>query len=134
MSLNRWVGMGRITKDIEKKVTPSGISVVNFSIAVEDDYKPKDGTDRQVYFVECEAWGHNADFLEKYCGKGRNIVVVGMLKSDKYTDRDGNNRTAWRIKVDTVYFADSKRSDQSGAEPTAAAFTDVTADGGDLPF
>ena len=134
MSLNKWVGIGRITKDLEKKVTPSGVSVMNFTIAVEDDYKPKDG-DRRVAFVDCVAWRGTADFLEKWSGKGRNICVTGSWWPRKWEDKDGNKRTSWEVQVDTVYFADSKKDGAGQAEPsTQTGYEDLGSSDSDLPF
>lgn len=141
MSLNKWVGIGRITKSLEKKVTPSGVSVLNFTIAVEDDYKPRDGSERRVAFVDCVAWRNCADFLEKYAGKGRNICIVGSWWPEKWQDRDGNNRVSWKVQVDNAYFADSKpdgaasaRTDTPSPDISATGFTDEGTDGGELPF
>lgn len=141
MSLNRVILMGRITRDLEKKTTPSGVSILNFTLAVEDDYKPRDGSDRKCNFVDCVAWRGTADFLEKYSGKGRNIVVVGSLQSEKWQDRDGNNRVSWKVQVDNAYFADSKPDGAASARTatpspdiSATGFTDEGTEGGDLPF
>lgn len=135
MSLNKVFLMGRITKDLEKKTTPSGVSVLNTTIAVDRDFK--NGDDKVTDFIDVVFWRHNADFLEKFSGKGRMIVVVGSLQSRKWQDKDGNNRTSWEVQAENVYFADSKRDGggQSTAEPTGA-FTEL-ADGagdGELPF
>lgn len=138
MSLNKWFGMGRITRDLEKKVTPSGVSVMNFTIAVDDDYKPKDGGEKRVAFVDCVAWRANADFMEKYCAKGRNVVVIGSWWPEKWTDKDGNSRTSWKVQAENIYFADSKPKGEaqggggySGGSSFSAA---VDASEGDLPF
>ena len=145
MSLNKWIGIGRITKDLEKETTPSGVSKLKFTIAVEDDYKPKDG-DRKTSFIDCVAWRHTADFLEKYSGKGRNICVVGKLDQNKWEDKDGNKRSKLEVQVDNVYFADSKRDGDSAGGGNADAgssskATDTTPgnfeelpDDGELPF
>lgn len=145
MSLNKWIGIGRITKDLEKETTPSGVSKLKFTIAVEDDYKPKDG-DRKTSFIDCVAWRHTADFLEKYSGKGRNICVVGKLDQNKWEDKDGNKRSKLEVQVDNVYFADSKRdgdgggsgssyssSESAAPDVDAREFTDLP-DDGELPF
>lgn len=131
--LNKVVIMGRITRDLEKRVTPSGISVMNFTLAVDRDFQ-KQGEEKQTDFVPCTAFRHNADFLEKWSGKGRMIVVEGKLQIDKYTDKDGNNRTAPNVVADNVYFADSKRSDD-GQQSKPQTFEEVASeDDGDLPF
>lgn len=134
MSLNHIVLMGRITKDLEKKTTASGASYVNFTLAVEDDYKPKDGSDRHVDFVDCIAWNGTADFLEKWSGKGRNIAVTGRLTSDKWQDKDGNNRTSWKVKVENFYFADSKRDGAASQPNDAPSDFPVVEDEEELPF
>lgn len=144
MSLNKWIGIGRITKDLEKETTPSGISKLKFTIAVEDDYKPKDG-DRKTSFIDCVAWRYTADFLEKYSGKGRNICVVGKLDQNKWEDKDGNKRSKLEVQVDNVYFADSKRdgessgssyssSESAAPDVDASQFTELPDDESELPF
>lgn len=130
MSMNKVFLMGRITKDLEKKTTPSGVSVLNTTIAVDRDFK--NGDEKQTDFVDVVFWRHNADFLEKYSGKGRMIVVEGQLQSRKWQDKDGNNRVSWEVQAQNVYFADSKRNDdgQSGGQ-----FKEVAEeDSGSLPF
>lgn len=135
MSLNSIVLMGRITKEIEKKTTQSGISVATVTIAVDRDYK--NGDEKQTDFIPCVFWRQGADALEKYSGKGRMIVVKGHLEMRKWEDKDGNKRTSAEVQVDNWYFADSKRdgaaqTEQSG---TAQTFTELAdAGGGELPF
>lgn len=131
MSMNKVFLMGRITKDLAKKTTPSGVSVLNTTIAVDRDFK--NGDEKQTDFVDVVFWRHNADFLEKYSGKGRMIVVEGQLQSRKWQDKDGNNRVSWEVQAQNVYFADSKRNDdgQSGGQQ----FKEVAEeDSGSLPF
>ena len=131
MSMNKVFLMGRITKDLEKKTTPSGVSVLNTTIAVDRDFK--NGDEKQTDFVDVVFWRHNADFLEKYGGKGRMIVVEGQLQSRKWQDKDGNNRVSWEVQAQNVYFADSKRNDdgQNGGQQ----FKEVAEeDSGSLPF
>jgi single-strand DNA-binding protein len=111
--LNKIFLMGRITKPIEKKTTQSGASVLNTTIAVDRDYK--NGDEKQADFVDCTFWRHNADFLEKYAGKGRMIVVVGRLESRKWQDKDGNNRISWSVTVDRVEFTPSRKTESATA-------------------
>lgn len=133
MSMNKWFGLGHITKDLEKRVTPSGVSVMNFTIAVDDDYKPKDGGEKRVAFVECVAWRGTADFMEKYLGKGRQIVVVGAWWPEKWTDKEGKTRISWKVQVESIYFADGKQG--SGNANSGQSFAELPAEEpGDLPF
>ena len=132
MSMNKVFLMGRITKDLEKKTTPSGVSVLNTTIAVDRDFK--NGDEKQTDFVDVVFWRHNADFLEKYSGKGRMIVVEGQLQSRKWQDKEGNNRVSWEVQAQNVYFADSKRNDDGQSGGQQCAEVAQTEDDGDLPF
>lgn len=111
MGLNQITVMGRITRDIELRKTQSGAAVATFSLAVDRDYQPKDGGDKIADFFTVTVWSGLAEFCAKYLGKGRMVVVTGDMQSRKYQDKDGNNRTAWEIHANHVYFADSKRQD-----------------------
>ena len=107
--LNHITIMGRLTKDPELRKTQSGVSVVSFTVAVDRDFK--NGDEKVTDFIDCTAWRGTADFISKYFGKGRMIVVDGSLNSRKWQDNDGNNRVSWEVQAQNVYFADSKRND-----------------------
>lgn len=113
MSLNHIVLMGRMVKDPELKQTQSGVSVCNFTIAVDRDYK--NGDEKVADFVDCVVWRNSTDFVSKYMKKGRMVVVSGSLQSRKWQDKEGNNRTSWEVQAQNVYFADSKRDGDSGS-------------------
>ena len=135
MSLNRIVLIGRITKEIEKQVTPSGVSVLNTTIAVDRDYRQ--GNEKVTDFIDLVLWRHNADYIEKYAGKGAQIAVEGKMQSRKWQDKEGNNRTSWEVQVDNVQIVNSKKD---GAAPAGQSyqtsqFTEADdLDEGTLPF
>ena len=99
---------GRITADVELKSTPTGISVCNFTIAVERRYKQ--GEERQADFINIQAWRHTAEFISKNFQKGSLIGIEGAIQTRKYTDKDGNPRTAFEVVADDVQFVAPKRS------------------------
>lgn len=139
MSLNHIVLMGRMARAPEIKQTQSGVSVCNFTLAVDRDYK--NGDEKVTDWIDCVVWRNTADFVSKYMGKGRMVVVSGSLQSRKWQDKDGNNRISWEVQAQNVYPADSKH-DSSGGNSTAPSAPNVTADGfedlgsssEDLPF
>ena len=112
--LNHIVVMGRLTRDPELRRTGSGIAVASFSLAVDRDFAPKDGGNRETDFIDCVAWRQTGEFVSKYFTKGRMAVVSGRLQIRQWTDKDGNNRRSAEIVADNVYFGDSKR-DSDGA-------------------
>ena len=117
--LNHIVIVGRLTRDPELRRTQSGKAVTTVTLAVDRDYQPKDGEEKQTDFIDVVAWGTTAEFVAKYFLKGRTAIVSGSMQSRKWQDRDGNNRTSWEVVAHSVYFGDSRR----------AVNTDAGADG-----
>ena len=108
--LNRIILMGRLAADPELRTTPNGVSVASFRIGVTRDYN-RDQTD----WINIVAWRQTAEFVSKYFFKGSMIALEGSLQSRQYQDRDGNNRTAYEVQADRVWFAESKgASSQQG--------------------
>lgn len=147
--LNKIVLMGRLTRDPELRRTDSGIAVASFSLACDRDYSGKDGAEKQTDFVDIVAWRHTAEFVSKYFTKGRMAVVSGRLQIRPWTDKEGNKCRSAEVVADSVYFGDSKRSDdgqtsqqqsQQASYQGAASygytqnFDEIDTDDGDLPF
>lgn len=118
--LNKIFIMGRLTRDPELRRTQSGLAVVSFSVAVDRDYQQKDGGEKQVDFFDVTAWRQTAEFISKYFAKGRMIVVEGKMQSRGWTDKNGTKRTSWEIIADNVYFGDSKRDGDGGAQTASS--------------
>ena len=106
--LNHITIMGRITKDIELRRTGTGVPVASFTLAVDRDFKEKNG-EKITDFIDCVAWRNTAEFVEKYFGKGKMAVVSGSLQIRSWKDKDGNNRRTAEVVADNVYFGDSKK-------------------------
>jgi len=113
--LNHITIMGRLTRDPELRRTGSGIAVASFSLAVDRDYSPRDGGERETDFIDCVAWRQTGEFVSKYFTKGRMAVVSGRLQIRSWTDKEGNKRRTAEVVADNVYFGDSKRDDQGGS-------------------
>lgn len=112
--LNHIVIMGRLTRDPEYRATPSGLSVANFSVAVDRDFPGASG-EKETDFIDCVAWRKTAEFVTKYMLKGAMVVVSGRLQIRSWTDKDGNRRRTAEVVADNVYFGESKRSDSAPA-------------------
>lgn len=118
--LNHITIMGRLVRDPELRRTGSGIAVASFTLAVDRDFGPKDGGEKETDFIDCVAWRNTGEFVSKYFTKGRMAVVSGRLQIRKYTDKDGNNRRAAEIVADNVYFGDSKKDGAANTTATPA--------------
>ena len=95
---NKVILMGRITHDLELKTTPSGANVCSFSIAVDRRFQQK-GEEKKSDFFNIVAWRQQADFVTRYFGKGRMILVEGELQTRSYTDKNGMNVKIGRAHV-----------------------------------
>ena len=105
--------MGRIAQELEMKTTQSGVSVLSFSIAVDRNFV-RQGEERQTDFIDCVAWRQQAEFINKYFGKGRMICVEGTLQKRSYDDRSGNKRWVTEVVVDNVSFTGERANQGSG--------------------
>ena len=119
--LNHIVIMGRLTRDPELRRTGSGIAVTSFTVAVDRDFAPKDGSERETDFIDCVAWRSTGEFVSKYFTKGSMAVVSGRLQIRGWTDKEGNKRRTAEIVADNVYFGESKRSEQHSGGYNAPA-------------
>lgn len=102
--------MGRLTRDPELKITPNGIPVSSFSIAV-DRRKGKDGR-QETDFFNCIAWRGTGEHVAKWFQKGQRIALTGTIQNREYEDKDCIRRRITEIIVDNVFFADSKKDTQ----------------------
>ena len=87
-SLNKAILIGNLTADPELKQTPSGISVVSFTIAVDRNFA-RQGEQRATDFISCVAWRNQAEFLSKYFVKGQLLALSGSIQTRQYDDKDG---------------------------------------------
>ncbi len=141
MSINRTVLMGRLTYEPELRVTPSGLSVCQFQIAVDRNYSSKD-EERKADFIDCVAWRKKAEFLSKYFRKGSMIALTGAIQTENFNDKNGNKRKSVEILVNDISFCGGKSegSNQNikpkvdiGVPADASDFEEII-DDDDLPF
>mgnify|MGYP002798633292 FL=1 len=105
---------GRICQPVELKTTPNGISACAFGIAVDRAYKK--GEEKQTDFLNVVCWRTTAEFVSKWFKKGSLIGIEGSIQTRKFTDKNGNNRTAFEIVANNVHFVESKKSSDVNVE------------------
>ena len=137
--LNHITIMGRLTRDPELRRTGNGLAVASFTLAVDRDFAPKDGGERECDFIDCIAWRQTGEFVSKYFAKGRMAVVAGRLQVRNWTDKDGNKRRSTEVVAESVYFGDSKRPADAPAYdappiPPASISRRWTSTDAQLPF
>ena len=108
-NLNRWQGIGRLGQDPESKATPNGQTVVNFSMACQDDYKDKSGEKvERTEWVRVVMWGQSAEIFAKYATKGSKVYVEGKLTTRKWQDTNGNDKYTTEVNASNFEFLGGK--------------------------
>ena len=100
-SINKWIGTGRLGKDIEVMQTQSGIAVTSFSIACER-MKKQGQQQADTDWIDCQAWRNTAEFLGNYANKGDKLAIEGHLQKESYQDKDGKTVYSTKVVVDNV--------------------------------
>lgn len=103
--MNKVQLVGRLTKDPELRTTGTGKSVCSFSLAVDRRYK-QDGQPTADFF-SITAWGRQAEVIEQYLAKGRQIAIAGRLQSRSYDAKDGTKRYVTEIVLEEFDFISS---------------------------
>lgn len=92
-SFNRVMLLGNLTRDPQLKFLPSQTQVVEFGLATSRKFRTAQGEDREdVCFVECAAFGRQAEVINQYCQKGKQIFIEGRLKFDTWEDKQGGGK------------------------------------------
>ena len=109
MSVNKWFGIGNLTKDPELRYSAAGTAVCNFSIACNERFKDKDGNRQEkVEYINIVCWRQLAEICGKYLVKGKQIYVEGKLQTRRWEDRDGNTRYSTEIVADLMQMLGGK--------------------------
>ena len=120
-SYNSVILMGNVTRDPQLKQLPNGSSVADFGLATNRKYRTAAGEDKEeTCFVDCAAFGKQAEVIQEYCRKGKQLFVEGRLKYDVWDDKAGHGRRSkLSIVVENFQFLGTK--DGSGSFQGAAA-------------
>ena len=99
--MNKFIGTGNITKDIEVRMTTGGVAVLSNSIAMRNDYKNANG-EYDSTFINFVAYRNNAEFLNKYASKGSKVLIEGRINNRSYDKQDGTKVYITEVIADKV--------------------------------
>ena len=116
--MNKWLGLGRLTRDPDIRYTngEEQMCVARYTVAI--DRKVKKEGQQNADFVSCVAFGKNGEFAEKYLKKGTKIAVEGRIQTGSYINKDGQKVYTTDIVVESQEFAESKKATDEQEEPT----------------
>ena len=114
--LNKVLLIGRLGQDPEKRITPSGHTVVNISMATTDYFKDQGGNKQErTEWHRVVLWNRLAEIVEQYCNKGSQLYVEGSLQTREWQDKDGNKRYSTDITARNIQLLDSKPQSGQGS-------------------
>ena len=129
---NKVILIGNVVKDIETKELASS-SVSRIRLAVDDPFREKN-----TVYIDCEAWGDQATFAQKWLKKGSGIIVDGRLCMDSW-EKDGKKETKIFVKAQEIRFSNvgskSEKSEQgSPKQENKTAKPKAVEDDSEVPF
>lgn len=109
LNINTVMLAGNLTRDVELKTLPSGKSVGNFGMAIND--RRPDGQEETV-FVDITVWNKTAENCSRFISKGSNVFIEGRLDMDTWQGQDGKKKSKLKVTALTVQF-NSRRNDDA---------------------
>jgi len=112
-ALNKVMLIGNLTRDPQTKQLPSNTALVEFGLAMSRRFKTQNGEEKEeVCFVDCTAFGKQAEVIAQYRARGKPIFIVGRLKYDTWDDKNGGGRRSkLSVVVENFQFLGSAHND-----------------------
>ena len=132
--MNKVTIIGNLTRDPELRTTAQGLSVCDFTVAVN---RRTQGDQQEADFFRVTAWRQLAETCARYLAKGRKVCVMGPVSCRTYQTGDGTTRASLEVTADDVEFLSPRDQQQTPPAPAAprpqqTAFTPVETE--ELPF
>ena len=133
--MNRFNGIGRLTKEPDMRSTASGTSVCTFTLAINRRFKTEG--QQQADFIPIVAWGKTADICAKYLHKGSQVAVCGSVQTRTYDDKNGNKVYTTEVNAEEVQFLSKGNNEAENNLKTAHEMFDgqmTSVEAEDIPF
>ena len=107
--MNKWIGIGRLTRDPEVRYTTSNRAVAQFTIAINRPFTREDGT-KDADFINIVAWDRLGENAGKYLIKGRLVAVEGRMQTRNYENNEGKRVYVTEIIANNIQFLESSKN------------------------
>lgn len=140
--MNKFIGVGNLTKEGELRSTESGKIIYSNSLAMRNDFKNKDG-EYDTEFINFSAWGTTAEYLKKYAKKGNKVLIEGRISTRSYDKQDGSKAYITEViakKVELLTYKKEETTTQNELEVPQNYKTqyqeneEISLSDADLPF
>ena len=119
--INRVILVGRLTKDPDLKITPSGVAVARFTLAVNRTFSNANG-EKETDFINCTVWRKQAENTANFLKKGSLAGIEGRIQTGSYEGNDGKRIYTTEVVCDSVQFLEPKNA--QGARDTTSPVSD----------
>tara|TARA_Y100001978_G_scaffold201032_1_gene218512 strand:+ start:741 stop:1124 length:384 start_codon:yes stop_codon:yes gene_type:complete len=124
--VNKVILIGNLGKDPEVRYLDNGVAVANISLATSESYKNKEGERiTQTEWHDVVLWRGLAEVAEKFLKKGSSVYIEGKLRTNKWVDKDENNRYKTEVLADKLTMLGKSNSQDNSIEKSSED---------DLPF
>lgn len=121
--------LGNLGADPETRTTGNGTVVANLRLAVGERVKRNGEWEDHTEWFRVVCFGKTAENAAKYLGKGSQCAVQGRMRTQKWTDKDGNDRWTTEIICDRLTFV-GKKGEVSGGSSDAGGYQGGNSRGG----
>lgn len=108
--MNKFIGIGRNTKDGEYRTSENGITMYSNTLAITNDFKNKKG-EYDSEFVNYVSYRNTADYLNKYAKKGKLVQIEGRINTTS-NEKNGEKRYYTKIIVDSASVLERAKEDK----------------------
>lgn len=109
--INNVTLIGRLTKDVELKYTPSNVANVSFTLAVNRTFKNANG-EREADFINCVIWRQAAENFANWVKKGALIGITGRIQTRNYENQQGQRVYITEVIADNFQMLESRNQQQ----------------------
>ena len=110
--------VGRLTKDVELRYTPSNVAVATFTLAVNRTFKNENG-EREADFINCVMWRQQAENLANWAKKGALIGITGRIQTRSYDNQQGQRVYVTEVVAEQFQLLESKGQGNQGQQRQA---------------
>lgn len=110
--MQKFMCIGRLTKDVELNTTTNGVNVAKFSIAVNRRFKDENGESIADFF-NVVAWRGLGENIHKYCKKGSKVFISGEVQNRSWDKEDGTKAYITEIVANECEFLDNKNNNEN---------------------
>lgn len=124
-SFNKVILLGNLTRDPDMRMTPGGMAICKLGLAVNRVFTTKEGEKREeVTFVDCDAFGRQAETISKYMSKGQAIMIEGRLRLDQWETKEGDKRSKLSVVVENFQFVGGRSGEGGSSDSDSSGYED----------